>query len=257
MQQAIAFSGVSFAYDDAPVIEDVSIEVAAGGFLLIVGPNGGGKTTFGKLMLGLLKPVCGSVHLFDRPPGQTLRQVGYVPQISTAMSDFPISVFEVVRLGLYGRKLQDRREAAHRVAEALDRVAISHLAKRGFSGLSGGERQRVLIARALVSEPRLLFLDEPTANVDAQSRTGIHQVLEALAGKTTIVLITHDPEVGALPATDIAYVNRRLTHTRGGDVAQVVRMALQLSFAQDAGSHANDEAQNTAVVRNQDLAFYA
>ncbi len=257
MQQAITFSGVSFAYDDIPVIEDVSIEVALGGFLLIVGPNGGGKTTFGKLMLGLLKPVCGSVHLFDRPPGQTLRQVGYVPQISTAMSGFPISVFEVVRLGLYGRTGQTRREMARSVAEALNRAGISHLAKRGFSGLSGGERQRVLIARALVSEPRLLFLDEPTANVDAQSRSGIHQVLQSLAGKTTIVLITHDPEIGTLPATDIAYINRRLTHTRGGDVAQMVRKALQQSFAQDAGSHAYEEVQNIAAARNRDFAFHA
>lgn len=252
MQQAIAFSDIGFAYDDTPVIEQVSISVKTGGFLLVLGPNGGGKTTFGKLMLGLLTPSHGTVKLFGQAPAQMLSQVGYVPQMATAVSGFPIRVSEVVRLGLYGQTGHSRRDKQRLIEEALDQVAISHLAQRGFSELSGGERQRVLIARALVSKPRLLFLDEPTANVDMQSKDGIHSVLAELAGKTTIVLITHDLEIGDLPVTDIAYINRCLMHTKGRNIAKAIHAASQPGcLCRTADSFANDQAVAMDRVANQ------
>nr|WP_319515228.1 ABC transporter ATP-binding protein [uncultured Cohaesibacter sp.] len=219
MQQALEFKNVSFVYRDAVVLEKATISLAADRFLLILGPNGGGKTTFVKLALGLLSPLAGTVRLFGQPPVSSLHLVGYVPQVSSLNVHFPIDVSEVVRLGLYGHDCPAKKTQKKHIEEALHAVSLDHLKNRQFSSLSGGERQRVLIARALISNPSLLILDEPTANVDVHSKMGIYNLLHSLRGSVSIVLISHDPDVASLPISDVAHINRTLYHAPPNEVS--------------------------------------
>ncbi|MFM2477922.1 metal ABC transporter ATP-binding protein [Celerinatantimonas sp. MCCC 1A17872] len=227
MPVAVEFNTVSFAYEQSMVLKEASLELAEKGFLLVLGPNGGGKTTFAKLLLGLVQPTSGSVKLFDRQPHSALADIGYVPQITVTHSRLPIRVFDVVNLGLYKCKGLSRAKRRQKVMNALQTVGLLALAKRAFNGLSGGERQRVLIARALVSSPRLILLDEPTANVDAKSKEQIYQLLSHLNEHATIVLITHDPDTSALPVSDIAFINRQVIHHKGRELTDKM-LALSL-----------------------------
>ncbi|CAG9298028.1 metal ABC transporter ATP-binding protein [Celerinatantimonas diazotrophica] len=227
MPVAVEFNAVSFAYEQSMVLKEASLELVEQGFLLVLGPNGGGKTTFAKLLLGLIQPTSGRVKLFEQAPHCALSDIGYVPQITVTQSRLPIRVFDVVNFGLYKCKGLSHSQRRLRVMNALQTVGLSQLAKRKFSGLSGGERQRVLIARALVSSPRLILLDEPTANVDAQSKEQIYQLLSHLNAHATIVLITHDPNTSALPVSDIAFINRQVIHHKGPELTEQM---LALSF---------------------------
>lgn len=185
-----------FSYQDNPVLIDVSFSVHSGEFIGIIGPNGGGKTTLLKLLLGFLKPTKGSIFLFNEPSGQHAKHpISYVPQAMRFDREFPISALEVVLSGLlsrlpwYGCFSQKDRRLAY---EALEQVGLGSFAERPFGTLSGGQAQRVLIARALVSKPQLLLLDEPTASVDSQAESDIYNILKELKGKMTIMMVTHD-----------------------------------------------------------------
>lgn len=227
MTHALSLSQVSFAYEERTVLCDVNLTIDEGSFLMILGPNGGGKSTLAKLLLGLLKPSHGQIHVLDQRPIDALACIGYVPQVTVNGSSLPIRVAEVVRLGLYQAPCLSRRQKQHRVLEALDKVGLTHLAKQKFTALSGGERQRVLIARALVINPRVLILDEPTASVDYRAREQIYALLNTLSQDATIILITHDPDTQLLPVTHTALVNRHLLcHT--GHVMTPEMMALSL-----------------------------
>jgi zinc transport system ATP-binding protein len=207
---------VSFAYADRPVIDDVSLTVAAGDFLGLVGPNGSGKTTLLELMIGLREPDRGSVSLFGEPAhasGERDR-VGFVPQnAGDSAGDMPVTVREVVRMGRYPRKLVGRFGDADRtaVADAMRRVDITDLAERRVGRLSGGQRQRVFIARALAADADLLALDEPTVGVDAESREAFYTLLGELNDEgIAIILIEHDIGVVTTHASEIACLNREL-----------------------------------------------
>ena len=185
---------LGFGYQDSLVLEDVSFSVKRGEFLGIFGPNGGGKTTLLKLIMGFLEPTSGSIEVFGKPPRSSQQKISYVPQSLHFDRKFPISVFELVLSGRlahlpwYGRyRREDRQEALHALAE----VGLVDIKERAFGTLSGGQAQRSLIARALVSQPELLLLDEPTASVDAQAETEIYHLLEGLKGKMTILMVTH------------------------------------------------------------------
>jgi zinc transport system ATP-binding protein len=195
----IEFDQVSFSYQNTPVLNQVTFQVYPGEFVGLIGPNGGGKTTLLKLILGFLKPSRGILHVFGKiardgehtPPNQ----IAYVPQSMRFDRDFPISVEEVVLSGLishlpwYG---QFRSSDRKRAKEALEETGLAHLSDHPFGTLSGGQAQRVLIARALVSQPQLLLLDEPTASVDSQAEADIYAILNKLKGKMTILMVTHD-----------------------------------------------------------------
>ena len=207
---------VSFAYADRPVIDDVSLTVAAGDFLGLVGPNGSGKTTLLELMIGLREPDRGSVSLFGEPAhasGERDR-VGFVPQnAGDSAGDMPVTVREVVRMGRYPRKLLGRFGDADRtaVADAMRRVDVTDLADRRVGRLSGGQRQRVFIARALAADADLLALDEPTVGVDAESREAFYTLLGELNDEgIAIILIEHDIGVVTTHASEIACLNREL-----------------------------------------------
>lgn len=193
----IQVENVSFSYPGSMVLKDVSFQVHEGEFIGMIGPNGGGKTTLLKLILGFLKPLKGTIKIFGESSGSGsgLKQLAYVPQSIRFDRDFPISVEEVVLSGLlsrlpwYGRFEARDRDAAR---EALEKVGLPHLTHTSFGTLSGGQAQRVLIARALVSNPQLLLLDEPTASVDSQAEADIYALLGQLKGEMTILMVTHD-----------------------------------------------------------------
>jgi zinc transport system ATP-binding protein len=197
MQPVISVSNLSFAYQEASVLQDISFEIQPGQFIGIIGPNGGGKTTLLKLLLGFLKTNTGKIEIFGKTPITARQHMAYVPQSLRFDKQFPISVMELVmggrlaHLPWYGCFSRKDKDIA---CEALEKVGLLHLQNRPFGSLSGGQAQRALIARALASEPRLLLLDEPTASVDAKAETEIYDILKKLQGKMTILMVTHNLE---------------------------------------------------------------
>lgn len=229
---ALEFDQVSFGYGSVPVVQDVSLHVPQGSFVALVGANGSGKTTLMRLGLGLLKPSSGTVRLFgvDASRFRERWQVGYVPQRASAATTLPVSVVEVVRTGLAGQLRPGRRFGRRhhdRLEHVLDLMGLSELRHRRLSELSGGQQQRALIARALVTQPRMLVLDEPTTGVDAEARTVLRESLEHLVGVEgiAVVYVSHDPE-GFTGLAD------RVVEVRGGRAVDVTSPApLQTAVA--------------------------
>lgn len=183
-------------YGQTPALTNVSFQVEEGEFLGIMGPNGGGKSTLLKAMLGLVPITQGSIKIYNQDVKEKGSSIGYVPQFATMDKRFPISVFEVVLTGCIRKELAPffkyTEKDKERAQEQLKRVGIENLSNRQISELSGGEFQKLLIARALAVQPRLLLLDEPTASVDAKSREQIYHLLGELNKEITIILVTHD-----------------------------------------------------------------
>ena len=213
MNPVVELRGVSFAYDGPPILEAVDLAIEKGEFLGVVGPNGGGKTTLLKLILGLLEPIRGRVLVMGRPPSEGRSVIGYVPQYAAFRRDFPISVEEAVLLGrlgiapLIGGYRRRDREAAR---QAMTETGVLGFCKRPLGELSGGELQRVLIARALVSSPEILLLDEPTANVDLRFEMDIFELLKELNRRATIIVVSHEIGFISKYVTRVACLNRTL-----------------------------------------------
>jgi len=192
---AISANGLSFSYGGPPVLEDATFTVEEGDFASIVGPNGGGKTTLIKLILGLLQPTGGSILVNGKTPAAARPRIGYMPQQAELDLSFPMSVTEIVlmgrlqpglRPGPHGR--EDRRLAA----TMLETLGLEDVARRSLGELSGGQRQRVLIARALACEPDILLLDEPTAHLDVHQEDEFLEILRDLNQRMTVVMVSHD-----------------------------------------------------------------
>lgn len=190
----IQFEGVSKSFGPTRVLQEVSFAVEECVSTAIIGPNGGGKTTLLRLMLGLIEPNSGSIRIFGRNPRAARKRIGYVPQAIRFDPLFPVSVLEIVLMGRLDRLPFGffHRACKQAAVEALARVGLEKVADRPFSDLSGGQRQRVLIARALACEPELLLLDEPTANVDLTVEAKLLETLESLEQQLTIVMVSHD-----------------------------------------------------------------
>jgi zinc transport system ATP-binding protein len=211
---------VSFAYDGTPVLLDIDLTIREGDFLAIIGPNGSGKTTLVKIVLGLLRPSSGQVEIFGKPPAEFTdwQKVGYVPQKATHVDPFfPASVGEVVGMALVSDRLQrgaSGREGRARILRALEDVGMAEFGKVSIGRLSGGQQQRVFIARALVTSPRILFLDEPTTGVDAETQASFYDMLDRLNKREnlTIVLVTHDIGIVNRHVTRVACLNQRLIY---------------------------------------------
>lgn len=188
----IQFKNVSFSYGTIDVLKNVSFEVDQGEYVGIIGPNGGGKTTALQLILGFLSPQKGKVEV------QAIkRKIGYVPQANTYDKDFPISVLEVVLMGTLATlrwwgtfSPSEKNRAQH----FLNEMGCQGLEHRPFGTLSGGQAQKVLIARSLMCDPEILLLDEPTANIDAESERSIFSYLRTIKGEKTILIVTHNFE---------------------------------------------------------------
>ncbi|MFH1122198.1 MAG: ABC transporter ATP-binding protein [Pseudomonadota bacterium] len=228
---AIEFKNVWFSYDKTEVLKDISFSLKQGEFLGIIGPNGGGKTTLLKLMLGLLKPDRGQIRILGEEPNDASHRVGYVPQDTDFSRSFPISVIEVALMGRLSRARigrrysKDDREKTRRVLETVGMWEYRH---RPIGKLSGGQRQRVFIARALATDPEILFLDEPTASVDPEFQTDLYDFLRELNETVTIVVITHDIGVVSSHMKSIACVNKHFIFHEGGQITQeMIDMAYQ------------------------------
>lgn len=192
---AILIHDLSFGYPDCPVLTHLSLSVEQGEFIGIIGPNGGGKTTLLHLLMGFLRPELGSILLDGLPPKRRREEIGFVPQHFQYDRQFPITVLEVVLMGRlsaaprFGGYSKEDRAVAY---EALERVTMRPAASSLFAELSAGQSQRVLLARALASKPRYLFLDEATANVDPATQENLYRLLRELKEQMTILLVTHD-----------------------------------------------------------------
>ncbi len=208
----IEMEHVSFAYDATVVLEEVDLKVLEREFIAIIGPNGGGKTTLLRLILGLLVPDTGTIRVFDRPPARAASRLGYVPQHMQFDRDFPVSVLDVVLMSLAARAGLGpfRRRHVRAAEEALATVEMLAHRDRHFAGLSGGQRQRVLIARALAAKPEMLLFDEPTANVDTTAGEKLYQILARLNRKMTILVVSHDIGFVHQYITSVVCVNRRV-----------------------------------------------
>lgn len=209
----IEITNLDFAYDGESVLEAVNLSVKEQDFLAIIGPNGGGKTTLLKLMLGLLTPFRGSIRINGKSPEKAASCIGYVPQNVHMNQSFPISAFDVVLMGAFDpRKRFSRDKAQNRKAalETLDRLEMGNYADKKIGELSGGQRQRVMIARALVSNPELLLLDEPTASIDTKGQAQLYELLAKLNKKITILVVSHDLLVISRYVNSVACVNMQL-----------------------------------------------
>jgi manganese/zinc/iron transport system ATP- binding protein len=198
---AVRVEDLTVAYRDHPVLWDIDLTVPQGVLMAVVGPNGAGKTTLLKSILGLVRPVAGSVQVLGRPYREVRGQVGYVPQRGTVDWDFPTTALDVVLMGTYGRLGWVRRpgEAEYDAARgAMARVGMEGFANRQISQLSGGQQQRVFLARALVQDAQVYFMDEPFQGVDATTEAAIVELLRELrtAGRTVFV-VHHD--LGTVP----------------------------------------------------------
>jgi zinc transport system ATP-binding protein len=202
----ISLNHVSFSYRLNPVLEDIELEIRRGDYLGIIGPNGSGKTTLLKLMLGLLRPTAGEVRLFGEPASafRAWQNIGYVPQkAGSADLRFPVTVEETIWMAT---------RSSGDIAVALRAVGMENFRSRLLSELSGGQQQRVFIARALVSDPEILILDEPTVGVDVDSQSQFYELLQDLNQKRhkTLVLVSHDVDVVAHEVKTVACINRTL-----------------------------------------------
>ena len=212
-KSVIEIQDLWFSYNGYLVLKEVNLGVNEGDFIALIGPNGGGKTTLLKLMLGLLRPKRGTVRVLGQPPRYVSPSIGYVPQDIHINIDFPISVHDVVLMGGIrggGGWRHYSREDREKAREALEKVDIWPLHKRRIRELSGGQRQRVFLARALVSNPKILFLDEPTSNIDTQGQSVFYDLLKELNKYTTILIVSHDLMVLSSYIRSVACISRQL-----------------------------------------------
>ena len=210
MEKIVTLENVSAHLDHIPVLEDVTFSIQQSDFLSIIGPNGGGKTTLLKIILGLVNPTKGKVTVFGNPPEIGRRSIGYLPQDAEFDMNFPIAVFDAVIMGRYRRFRKYSDTDRECVFQTLKTVGMSDFADRQIGHLSGGELQRVLLARALVREPALLLLDEPTASVDPEMQKSFYELLSRLKEEMAIVLVTHDLSVISVYVESVACLNRKL-----------------------------------------------
>lgn len=213
MMSAVSIEGLTVRLDGRIVLEDIWLEVDERDFLGLIGPNGGGKSTLLKAILGLVKPSSGRIRVFGRDPVAARPLVGYLPQHSIFDQRFPVRVLDVVLMGRYPRVgilRRYRNEDIEAAKRALDAVGMLGLADREIGALSGGEQQRVFVARAIVSDPKLLLLDEPTAGVDVAQQGEFYDLLKDLNSRMAIIMVSHDLSAISAHVEKVACLNQRL-----------------------------------------------
>jgi len=211
----VEISNLSFAYDKQMVLEDINLLVEEKDFLAIIGPNGGGKSTLLKLILGINTLDKGKITVLGKSPKQSLTKIGYVPQNTNVNTDFPIKVIEVVMMGHVEGKRPLFGYGQHEVLcamGALEQVGMADFAQTKIGSLSGGQRQRVMIARALCAHPQILVLDEPTSSIDITGQREIYELLKELNEYITVIVVSHDISVILEYANKAAHVNKNLSY---------------------------------------------
>lgn len=205
----ILIDNVSFGYGSSKILEHIRLELFSGDYLAIIGPNGGGKTTLLKLLLGFIEPATGSIDILGKPPKLSRHKIGYLPQYINFNMDMPISVFDIVLQGrLTRQKLFYTKNDKEIAAKNLELMQVTHLKDRKIKDLSGGQRQRVLLARALTKEPNILILDEPTASIDPEGQAEIYELLKTLP--LTKIIVSHDINILFEGVNKVAHINKTL-----------------------------------------------
>ncbi len=221
METVITLENVTFRYNGYAALEDVDLVLERNDFAGIIGPNGGGKTTLLRIILGLIKPASGRATVLGTTPERARDAIGYVPQYAHMDRQFPIRAREVVAMGLVdsGSFLPwFGRDQLTRVREALEQVDLADLAEKKFGELSGGQQQRCLIARAIVSKPRILLLDEPTSSVDSSVEKDVYELLRSFNKDMTIVLVSHDIGFISSYVNKVVCINRRVVSHLTGEI---------------------------------------
>lgn len=223
MGKILELKSVYAGYDDEVILKNVSLEILDDDFIGIIGPNGGGKTTLLHVLLGLIKPFKGTVEFFSDNQHGRNNKIGYLPQINKIDKKFPITVEEVVLSGLiygsdiFGRFSKSQKKQAN---ETLKRVGICHMKDLTIGELSGGQIQKVLLARAIVSSPRLLILDEPNTFVDNQFEGELYEILKELNNEMAIIIVSHDVGTISSYIKTIACVNRDLHYHKSNKISE-------------------------------------
>jgi zinc transport system ATP-binding protein len=220
-EPAIEIRNLWFTFNGQPVLKEVNVTIQRGEFLAIIGPNGGGKTTLLKLILGLLNPDRGEIRVFGQTPRKVSHRIGYVPQNVHINKGFPITVMDVVLMGrLTSPKGWSRysRHDRHAAQSTLEKLAMWEFHDRQIGNLSGGQLQRVFIARALVTDPEILFLDEAMASIDTQGRSDLYDLLKELNKTITIAVVSHDLMILSSYVKSVACVNRDLLYHEAAEV---------------------------------------
>ncbi|MCJ8330893.1 MAG: metal ABC transporter ATP-binding protein [Lentisphaeria bacterium] len=225
MNPIINIENLQFSYDvNEPVLRNANLKMEANSFMSVIGPNGGGKSTLLKLILGLLTPQGGEISVLDKSPAKAARDIGYVPQNTNINKNFPIQVLDVVISGAMSPwQMSPAKEDVEKAHDLLKKLEIDQFAKRRIGELSGGQRQRVMIARALVSDPELLLLDEPTANIDAHGEHTLFELLESMTEERGVVMVSHDVGI-VLQMTDatVACVNKDIHLHKTSEISREV-----------------------------------
>ncbi len=226
MQNAIEFKDVAFSFGKQPVLSNIDLAVENKDFMAILGPNGSGKTTLLKLILGLLEPDKGTISVLGKNPASVRKGIGYLPQYGEFDRNFPIKVLEVVMMS--DLKLDSvfpkyKKETKQKAREMLELVRIRELADKNFGELSGGQKQRTLIARALMTDPEILLLDEPTASVDHSVEKDIYDTLKIMNETKTIVMVSHDigfvsSYVNKVTCLNICSCTHRIDEIKGSSI---------------------------------------
>lgn len=237
----VEMRGVSFCFGHRPVVDDVDLDVYENDFLGIVGPNGGGKTTLLKIILGLIAPHKGTVRVLGLPAREARTKLGYVPQYASFAMDVPVTVHELVMTGRLGHAKAGRRYSENDravAARVMEEMSLTELSRREIRELSGGERQRVLVARALACEPELLILDEPTANIDVRVEKAFHEQLMDLNKRIPIVLVSHDLGFVSAYLTRVVLLSGKL---KPADVASIHSHDLEELYVEPVKQLRRDE----------------
>jgi len=222
MNKILEIKNLSVGYDDNPyVLKDINLDVFENDFLGIIGPNGGGKTTLLKTLLGLVKPVSGNISFFRKNIKIDKVNIGYLPQINQIDRKFPISVYEVILSGLTVKRSlfsPYTKEQIEKVNTVAHKMGLDKLIKRPIGALSGGQLQRTLLGRAIIDEPDLLVLDEPNSYIDKRFENDFYKILEDINKDTAIILVSHDIGTVTSLVKNIAYVNETLHYHSGTNI---------------------------------------
>ncbi|SFZ98550.1 Zinc ABC transporter, ATP-binding protein ZnuC [hydrothermal vent metagenome] len=254
--KVIEIKNLSFSYDRDTILENINLSVEQNDFLAIIGPNGGGKSTLLKLILGLEHSSKGSIKIFNKAPSKNLSVIGYVPQNTNVNTDFPIKVIEVVLMGHIGSKnplFGYGKDEISCAMNALAQVGMEKFSENKIGSLSGGQRQRVMIARALCAHPKILILDEPTSSIDIKGQKEIYELLKQLNNSITVIVVSHDISVILEYANKAAHINKKLSyhdisnkketfHTHGDEDHFCEIELLQMLGSQECSSCETDES---------------
>lgn len=223
MQKIFELQNVTAGYEDEVVLTNVNFALKEHDFIGVIGPNGGGKTTLVKVILGLLKPMSGKVLFYKNENSDARRNIGYLPQLNKTDQKFPISVLDVVLSGLADPLRLFRRFSKNEISKAralLHQMGIDALEKKNIGELSGGQMQRVFLCRAIISEPRVLILDEPNTFVDNKFESDLYGILKVLNQRMAIMIVSHDVGTITYYVKTIACVNRELHYHESNEISQ-------------------------------------